>query len=323
MGALVDSTAVLIFGSQDDPHVKRVVGVLDQLGREHVNFDVHAEAFRPRLLLSLNDTESRRAAIKDTLSLDHIEAVWWRLKPPPIASHGMPFSEREWYLAVDSLASMLSQARWMNLRSVDQRLRHKALQLQAAAAAGFDTPPTLITNDPIAVLDFLESRGSAVVYKCLSYFHGGTDRALYTTALSADMVRQRARNIAAAPGIYQPMLEKRYELRITIVGTEIFAVRIDSQSRDDTQIDWRRNPLDVPYRAVHLPFQFARALVDFHLSQSLSFGAYDFVVTPEDRYIFLEVNSVGQWLWLEEEVGLEISKSVASFLHGDSGHHQK
>ncbi len=301
-------------GARDDPHVERVTRILSELGREHTILDVHTRTDYPRLTLCLG-VAGGTALFGDALSLDRVGAVWWRLKPPPVQSHVMPFAEREWLWAMDSLESMCSQACWINPRAVDQRLRNKAFQLRAAAAAGLETPPTLITNDARAVLDFVASCGGTVVYKCLSYFDGGTERALFTTPLSADMVQQRARNIAASPGIYQPLLKKRHELRVTVVGNEIFAVQIDSQSRDDTRIDWRRNPMDVPYRPVHLPTGLIDRLLAFHRGQGLFFGAYDFVVTPDDRYVFLEVNSVGQWLWLEEAAGVAISKALASALH--------
>jgi len=32
----------------------------------------------------------------------------------------------------------------------------------------------------------------------------------------------------------------------------------------------------------------------------LVFGSLDFIVTPNDEYIFLEVNEQGQFLWMEE-----------------------
>ena len=30
------------------------------------------------------------------------------------------------------------------------------------------------------------------------------------------------------------------------------------------------------------------------------FGSFDFIVTPDDEYVFLEVNEQGQFLWIEE-----------------------
>lgn len=46
----------------------------------------------------------------------------------------------------------------------------------------------------------------------------------------------------------------------------------------------------------------------------LSFGTIDLVLTPEDGYIFLEINSAGQWVWIEEMLRLPISRTIAEWL---------
>lgn len=47
---------------------------------------------------------------------------------------------------------------------------------------------------------------------------------------------------------------------------------------------------------------------------NLAFGAFDFIVTPENEWIFLEVNPNGQWLWLEKSLKLDISKKIIEYL---------
>jgi D-alanine-D-alanine ligase-like ATP-grasp enzyme len=49
---------------------------------------------------------------------------------------------------------------------------------------------------------------------------------------------------------------------------------------------------------------------DFHIV----FGAFDFIVTPDDEWVFLEVNPNGQWLWLEESLQLDISQKIVEYL---------
>jgi hypothetical protein len=44
------------------------------------------------------------------------------------------------------------------------------------------------------------------------------------------------------------------------------------------------------------------------------YGAYDFIVTPDNRYVFVEVNPSGQWLWIEDLAGCPISEAVAAEL---------
>jgi hypothetical protein len=38
------------------------------------------------------------------------------------------------------------------------------------------------------------------------------------------------------------------------------------------------------------------------------------IVTPEDEYVFLELNPNGQWLWLELELGLPLVATMADLL---------
>jgi len=53
-------------------------------------------------------------------------------------------------------------------------------------------------------------------------------------------------SISSCPSIYQEMLEKDVELRVTIIGDRIFPVAIYSQDvanpSDISAVDWRRSP---------------------------------------------------------------------------------
>ena len=46
----------------------------------------------------------------------------------------------------------------------------------------------------------------------------------------------------------------------------------------------------------------------------LNYGAFDLILTPNGRYIFLEINPVGEFYWLEKHAGLPISQAIADIL---------
>lgn len=48
----------------------------------------------------------------------------------------------------------------------------------------------------------------------------------------------------------------------------------------------------------------------------LNYGAIDIIVTPDGRHVFLEVNPVGEFFWLERYPGLPIAESIADVLLG-------
>jgi hypothetical protein len=48
------------------------------------------------------------------------------------------------------------------------------------------------------------------------------------------------------------------------------------------------------------------------------YGAINMQLTPDGRYIFLEINPPGEWLFIEERTGQPISEAVSEVLasHG-------
>ena len=98
---------------------------------------------------------------------------------------------------------------------------------------------------------------------------------------SVDLIRHTG-------GIFQEYVEKEYEIRVTVIGNELFAAKIDSQSEPSAKIDWReavaRGLVKVmPY---HLPQAIenkCRRVVSWY---GLSFGAIDLIRTPQCEYVF-------------------------------------
>lgn len=118
------------------------------------------------------------------------------------------------------------------------------------------------------------------------------------------------------PMIFQEYIEKKWEYRVTIVGEQVFACRIDSQSPGgETAIDWRHYDIPrTPHQACSLPSELSRRLVELLRRLGLTYGAVDLVHSTGDEIFFLEVNSLGSWLWVEDLAGLPITKAIADQL---------
>ena len=69
-------------------------------------------------------------------------------------------------------------------------------------------------------------------------------------------------------------------------------------------------------------FQYVTSLLCLEFLQyfNLEFGCFDFIVDQQETYHFLECNTNGQWMWIEDETQLPISKSIALFF---KDHHEK
>jgi glutathione synthase/RimK-type ligase-like ATP-grasp enzyme len=211
-----------------------------------------------------------------------------------------------------------------------QRVSNKPLQIDIARQLGFEVPRTLITNDPSLAREFYEFCGGDVVYKTLScprVTHNDgqvgdqvDNIAAYTTLVGTEDPNLW-KSVELAPCLFQEHVAKKVELRVTVVGHDVFAAEILSQSDPATLIDWRRGDIvNLEHRIHYLPEAIADLCRLLLRALGLNFGAMDLILTPDSRYVFLEVNPNGQYGWIEHLTGLQISQAIANLLaSADSG----
>ena len=107
----------------------------------------------------------------------------------------------------------------------------KPLQLNLAAACGLTVPRTLLTNDATSARKFSEQLIGPMIYKPLSapsVHVSGELKLVYATevdgaTLDADDTRLTAH-------LFQEWVPKRYDVRLTVVGNQFFAVAIHADS---------------------------------------------------------------------------------------------
>ena len=184
------------------------------------------------------------------------------------------------------------------------------------------TPETLVTSNPDEAESFiLNLKPKRVVYKTLSRplisDVGDEVRSVFTSEISEITTPMRSA-IRVAPCLFQEYIEKDYELRITVVGNQVFAARIYSQEHEETKLDWRRDQHKVTLRheVENLDPQLERMCINLTRSLGLTFGAIDMIVTPRQERVFLEINPNGQWGWIEKLTGLPIADALIDVLTG-------
>ena len=207
------------------------------------------------------------------------------------------------------------------MRSPDRiwMAEQKVLQLAAARGVGLRVPETVITNEPDEVRRaFCRFEGRMIVKPVRTGFvdYGTEQQAVYTTQVLESHLAD-LEDARWSPAIYQPLLQKRCDVRVTVVGSKTFVAEIDSQTDPAAAVDWRRtiNP-QLPHRRADLPLAIRSLLHRLLSDLGLAFAAVDFVHTVDDDYVFLEINPNGQWLWLDDLLGLGVTEAVASWLAG-------
>jgi len=109
---------------------------------------------------------------------------------------------------------------------------------------------------------------------------------------------------------------KVFDVRATVVGEQIFAAKIDSQS-GKSKLDWRMD-YSVPVTEIVLPAEVASASLKLMRRLQLNYAAFDFCVDAHGKHWFLELNCGGQYLWVEQRAHLPISREIAELLAGNT-----
>ena len=96
----------------------------------------------------------------------------------------------------------------------------------------------------------------------------------------------------------------------------MFAAEIHSQQSKRSRDDWRRYGLrKAPYRVHDLPKDVERSCLAIVEALGVIFGAIDMIVTPDGRYVFLEINTLGAaWLRIEELTRMPITAAICELL---------
>jgi hypothetical protein len=253
----------------------------------------------------------------DVVRCEEIGSAWFRYPAGP----SLPSAEERCvadFIAREStgfLAGFWETAPWfwMNQPSAVALAGSKLRQVAQARTFGFRVPETLVTNCPKAARDFVGDRNSiAKTVVNGGLVDAGRRYAVYTTPITSDDLADEG--IRAAPIIFQERIPNDFDLRVTVVGTRVFATRIWVRNRHG-EADWRAvDPSRLTYECHELPSALEADCVALVKAFALSFAALDFIVTPEGEHVFLEINPSGQWGWLEQATGVTITDAIVDQL---------
>lgn len=211
---------------------------------------------------------------------------------------------------------VFDDAAWMNHPQRTYLAESKPYQLALATECGFKVPETLVGNDAASIRR--QFPGSLIVKSLDTVLLRDGKDCLFTYSTVADSSVLVDTNTAGAPLLAQRLLEPKMDLRVTIVGKQLFAVRILVDD-EGVQGDWRMVPRDrLVYEDVEISTSIGeacRALVD-HLG--LTFAAIDLIETPEGVF-FIEVNPTGEWGWLTT-AERPIDAAIANWLAEPDSH---
>jgi hypothetical protein len=321
-------TKVLILSGTEDAHAASVAKALAELNIEFDYYDFSQFIGASRFERCIGYSQGY-SLIKDRagreLDLRSYKGIWHR-RPGLLTKEGLPedwmnrLVEDEGRAALDSMFTSLP-ALWVNHPRKDYVCMKKLWQLEIAENIGFAIPKTLVTSSSEATKIFFELCGGEVIYKLIAQTSSrNMPRGELAPGLCTLPVRERdlqhIKQVDGFPHLFQEKIRKRCDLRVTIVGQRIFSIEIDSQNGRG-QLDWR-NDYTVKMVPFELPSEIQEKCMQMMRRLQLNYGAFDFILDPDGKCVFIEVNSAGQYLWIEQRCGMPISMELAKLLGGQT-----
>ncbi len=308
----------LVISHPGDPHAMRVVELLRRADRDVLLLDL--SCLPAQAGLTIDYADPRRPAIEYQLAgappidLGRTTAVWWR-RPQAADVSGIEgfdarlFTANEWNEAMNGLWLLLDVP-WCNPPAQDEMASRKAYQLQVAAEVGLSVPATLVTSDPDRARAFITRHGlGRTIFKTFSATH----EVWRETRLVRDEEFELLDTVRMAPVIFQEYVEAEADIRVTFVGDRIFAAAIDA-SATDYPVDFRMSLGQATTSPTVLPPDVEARLRALMHRLGLVYGAMDLRRTPAGAHVFLEINTAGEFLFIEERTGQPISQAIADWL---------
>lgn len=223
------------------------------------------------------------------------------------------FCVNQWSAFLRGL-SALSNVRWINDPTADSKASNKILQLKVASDLGFNIPSTCISSNPVACREFVDEdcSGTAIAKALDTPLIERPDGDYFIYSNFVGSLNDVAdTEISACPTIYQKFIEEKTDVRVTVVGTKLFAVRIVRKSGQALEGDWRTES-NLEFLPYELPSDVSELCIEYVRKLGLVFGAID-LLKKGSQFYFLEINPCGEWGWLQAS-GIPIAEAIVEEL---------
>jgi glutathione synthase/RimK-type ligase-like ATP-grasp enzyme len=297
---------ILFFGYGSDPALALTVRTAERLGAPHLVLDqLELDGFDLTLRESQGGAVGQVRTPWQRVPLADVRAVYARPLAPPARAD--PVVGRREAGVAEALVTWLDVADAVVVnRPRDMHSNaSKPFQAQLIGAAGFRVPESIVTTEPGEVLEFAQRHG-AVVFKSVSGVRSIVSRLDAAHAARLERVR-------SLPTQFQALVEG-VDVRVHVVGAEVFVTRISSAATDYRYA--AREDLPVELVPGSLPDDVAQRCIDLAARLSLPFAGIDLRETPDGDFVCFEVNPMPGYSYFQSETGQPISDALVRLLTG-------
>lgn len=299
---------ILIITENTDSTSTEVIKWLNLLKKNYIR--VHEdEVFEIKIFEKKIFLESYR----NTFFLDDITSVWYRrgglifkrniYENPNVNLH---MKENQYWLE-DYVMKTLESKRHIN-RQTNSSV-NKLWVLEKAIKAGLDVPDFFLETNKKNIEIGKTITKTITEGGYIENFEKNIDGIMFTSLVEKEIL------FDFSISFFQEKIEKDFEIRSFFLKNKIWSVAIISQNDEQTKLDFRRYIMDKPNRNVRykLPREIELKLIELMQNIKLDSGSIDFI-KKGDKYYFLEVNPIGQFLGISKKCNYNLEIEVAKYL---------
>lgn len=317
---------LIITHTADNFSIEKVTEYIRKNGCEVIRFDVDLYPLQNKLSTVFQD--GKWISILETADakyrLDDIAAIWYRRAYNIGKGLKEELDDKFYGPAMGEIRNTLFgfiesvDTYSLGKPSVYRRLDSKEEQLKVAHKIGLKVPESCITNNPDEARKFILTHQNVIAKMQTGFaiYENGVENVVFTNVVNEDKLEELD-SLLYCPMQFQRMIEKKRELRVTVVGRDVYAFEIDSQQFEDAKVDWRKDGVNLinQWSRTELPAEIEEKILELLDVYHVDYGAIDMIVSPEDEYYFIEINAAGEFFWLDNLIEENlISKSIADVL---------
>lgn len=232
------------------------------------------------------------------------------------------YYKEEWEHIADYIHFTLRKDNIPSLNSYNDLQVNKLIALDMAKHVGLDIPETIISNDWEMIYTFAKKHQHVILksirYPGFKFYKKGITVGLHLCSNLVNfkqLIDLRNNYPSIQPTLFQEYVEKDFEIRSYYMKGVIFSMAIFSQSNEKTKIDFRNYDEDTPNRNVPflLPPKIEEQIELLMKRLNFDSGSIDLIYN-NGKYVFLEVNTVGQLQWVSHHCNYYIEKHIANTL---------
>ncbi|MDM6972373.1 ATP-grasp domain-containing protein, partial [Klebsiella michiganensis] len=209
----------------------------------------------------------------------NVKSVWFR---QPVFLRNTPgrsidineqLSLSQWNAFLRGLM-VFDKAYWMNWPQATYAAESKPYQLMIAKKIGFSVPQTIISNS----LGFEKLPSTKFIIKSMdTVLLKENDDCYFTYTSKANPADFTLDKTKQAPITFQEYIEDKLDIRVTIVGSKVYAVAIKSNGNAISD-DWRTlKKEDLEYIDIELPVRIKKLCIEYVKLIGLNYGAIDII----------------------------------------------